>query len=130
MKKVEIVRAFYGADSDEDAACESKEIDVNLFASMQRWHLNGHIKEKDWFDAFEKIKFRLKTKNNFLPECMPLGLSEFLKRKFKNTVTKEQYSVSEIFPEGLEPTIIRYYRDLSDEEAAAIDEFDVENLPE
>ena len=129
MKKVEVVRAYYGSDSDDNAAArESKDIDVKLYASMQRWHLNGHITEKDWIDAFEKIKFRLKTKNSFLPECMPLGLSEFLKRKFKTTVTKEQFSESEIFPERLVLKIFRYYEDLNDEETAAIDEFDVENV--
>ena len=127
MKKIDIVRNYYKDYSlvGEDVT----DLNVKLYASMQRWHLNGHISERDWYEAFEISKVKLKTKNSFLAECMPLGMSEFLTRKFKNTTLKGRFQVSDIFPEGLESKIYGFFVDLNAEEAAEMsDEFDVENV--
>ena len=131
MRKVRYIQLYYKTRDTEIDMEIVTEKDQKLFESMQRWHLNAHVTDDEWFNIYERIKSKLKTPTQFNVEDLPDGLDQFVKSKMANKSLQNQFIVSEIFPDMMEYEILRYYRELIDKEKQGegdLDEFNEDEI--
>lgn len=131
MRKVRYIQLYYKTRDTEIDMEMVTEKDQKLFESMQRWHLNAHVTDDEWFNIYERIKSKLKTPTQFNVEDLPDGLDQFVKSKMANKSLQNQFIVSEIFPDMMEYEILRYYRELIDKEKQGegdLDEFNEDEI--
>ena len=136
-QKVKQIRTFYKTSILQLNEVVIGENEEQLFASMQRWHLNSHVSDTEWFDLYYSIKHKLKVKAEYNGE-MPKGLQKFLKSKFASNTLMGKFLVSDIFPDGMVQEIFKYYRELLTDQKEkcklmkedSVDSFDVNNFLE
>ena len=78
----------------------------DLYESMKRWHVNSHVTESQWKQAFDMIKSSLNVQELM---TVPDDLKLFLKRKFAKTSLKEKFGINEML-EFLVSDIHEHYR--------------------
>ena len=87
---------------------------TDLFASMNRWHLNSHIDNEIWIQKFKSITWKLGIEKKMLVD---LKLKKFINKKKKKTALVDRYK----HPDLLE-ILIPYIREAYDEAIEADEE--------
>ena len=125
-RKIEHVRSVYSISESNDFT-EVGEIDIsmrNVYESMQRWHINAHMADNDWLLLFDRIKVKLPSEEHYEANIMPSVMQKYLDNKFKKTNLKEMFTISQIFSNEFEETVLRHFKCSTNEDRA--DEFDTE----
>ena len=96
-----------------------------IYSSMKRWHFNAHKTQTYWKEMFTKSVTSLDVKEKM--NQLDTDLKNFLKKKFKASGPKDQFSICGIL-EFLVSDVRQLYQIKLDERDSEVDEFNTDQI--
>ena len=101
-------------------------MEMKLYSSMTRWHINAHVPEEEWISCFEAVKDTLDVKEKM--DQLDQEFLSFLESKFNSQNLKSLFSITPCIS-SLEKHIKKFYDEKINQRLEENDdEFDVENV--